>query len=145
VEINTDILDQVKSTVINTYELALHKRVLIIDDSVDMTSLLRCLLESRGYLIDTESDGEAALLSLQEGNPLPDLILLDLQMPGMGGYEFLKIQNLSPTLSKIPTIIMSAAEFFVPNLDQMTPQAILKKPLSISSVLNALTLYVPLT
>jgi CheY-like chemotaxis protein len=127
----------------NTNDLVRSKRVLIIDDSSDMLGLLRCVLESKGYGIDCDLNGEAALLRLQSGEPLPDVILLDLQMPVMNGYEFLKIQNDFPELSAIPTIIMTGDETFVADERHVCPEAVLKKPLNISTILDSLKRYSP--
>lgn len=61
-------------------------RVLIIDDDLDIRLVIRTLLESRGVIVDTASDGEQALAKIQGFRP--DLVLLDLMMPNMNGTEF---------------------------------------------------------
>jgi CheY-like chemotaxis protein len=129
---------------INTSDEIKGKRVLIIDDSDDMLSLLKHVLEGRGFGIDCRNNGEAALTQLKSGQPLPDVILLDLQMPVMDGYDFLKLKRQFPELSSIPTIVMSGVENCGPWADESVANSVLKKPLSISSVLDALKPYMPI-
>jgi CheY-like chemotaxis protein len=62
------------------------KSVLIVEDDVDLSSLLAMLLEQRGYSIETAGNGHEALQVLEGG--IPDLILLDMKMPVMNGWEF---------------------------------------------------------
>jgi CheY-like chemotaxis protein len=125
-------------------EMICSKRILIIDDSTDMLSLLRCVLEARGYGIDCDSNGEDALDRLRSGDALPDLILLDLHMPIMDGYDFLKLQKLAPELKSIPTILMSGDENLESGHGDFCPDAVLRKPLSISLVVDAIERYTPL-
>lgn len=68
------------------------KQILIIDDEADIRSMLKEYLEMEGYLVYTAEDGEEALSKM---NGETDLILLDVNMPGMDGYEVCeKIRNI---------------------------------------------------
>ncbi len=64
-------------------------RVLVVDDDPDINRLLRVRLSSRGYTVDGASNGEDALKRLDAGEP-PDLLFLDVSMPGIGGLEVLR-------------------------------------------------------
>ncbi len=113
------------------------KNVLIIDDSIEIQILLRFLLESKGYHVDCSSNGEEALKRLGIDEVLPDLILLDLQMPVMDGLSFLNIKKKNLMLKNIPVVLMSGEDDL-----QITGQArnvndVLQKPFSIKAIVQA--------
>ncbi|MDH5752825.1 MAG: sigma-54 dependent transcriptional regulator [Deltaproteobacteria bacterium] len=80
-------------------------RILIIDDDEDICKLLRFQLKRAGCEVETAHGGEEALRLLKKGKPV-DIVLLDLQMPGMGGQETLR--GISKTGKVGATIIMTA-------------------------------------
>ena len=82
-------------------------RVLLVDDDFDIRAVLLEVLEQEGYRVSVATNGQDALAFL-ETNPAPDLILLDLMMPVMNGYEFREHQVANTNWSKIPVIVMSA-------------------------------------
>lgn len=85
------------------------KSVLIIDDDAGIADALSLLLGQEGYEVKVASDGGAAL-ELLEAQPRPQMILLDLSMPGMDGYAFLRRRQKSDALARIPTFVMSAGD-----------------------------------
>src|SRR4051812_440210 len=82
--------------------------VLIIEDDHDIRDAIRHFLEEEGYPVVDVRDGEEAVRYLQS-SPLPDLILLDVMMARMNGYEFRAEQLRHPMLANIPTVIVTAA------------------------------------
>jgi len=79
-------------------------RVLVVDDAEGIRSYLANLLELRGYDVDTAEDGRSAL-ALLEGGANPDVVILDVMMPGQGGLETLeKIRELD---ADIPVVMLS--------------------------------------
>jgi signal transduction histidine kinase/CheY-like chemotaxis protein len=88
----------------------LGKTVLIIDDQPEALLLFRRMLASadRGYRVLRAADGREALSILAEEHP--DVILLDLVMPGMSGFEFLAKRKDDPDLSQIPIVVLSASD-----------------------------------
>ena len=84
------------------------KRILVVEDDFDLREALKELLESRGFKVESAADGLEALLLLR-GGTTPCVILLDLTMPIMNGWEFRAEQTADPHLAAIPTIIVSAA------------------------------------
>jgi CheY-like chemotaxis protein len=80
--------------------------VLIVEDDLPTRDALSQLLERDGRAIVTVSDGNEALEHLL-GAPRPSLILLDLSMPRMNGWEFLRRQRADPSIAGIPTIVLS--------------------------------------
>ncbi len=80
---------------------------MVVDDIEDNVYLLKVLLESQGYQISTCFSGEEALKRLEEG-PIPDLILLDVMMPGIDGYETCQRIHAMPGLESLPIIMLTA-------------------------------------
>jgi CheY-like chemotaxis protein len=80
--------------------------ILIVEDNADLRDSLAELLQYEGYEVARAANGQEALRYLRECPP-PCLILLDLMMPVMNGWEFRKQQLLDPTLSSIPVAIVT--------------------------------------
>jgi CheY-like chemotaxis protein len=80
-------------------------RVLVVDDDADVRDLLAAVLKSEGYEVLTAENGAAALSVLRE--TLPDLIVLDLMMPVMNGWEFRETQRAYPEYAAIPVVCLS--------------------------------------
>jgi signal transduction histidine kinase len=81
-------------------------RILVVDDSPDNVFLIQAILEEEGYKISTAADGRAALAQLEE--ELPDLVLLDVMMPGMDGYEVTQRIRAMTSLPFIPILLITA-------------------------------------
>jgi len=86
---------------------ALPGRILVVEDDRQILAIISLLLEDEGYEIVTASDGRQALARLREG-PSPDLIILDLMLPALDGWEFRTIQRADPNLAGIPVLAVSA-------------------------------------
>ncbi|WP_158412745.1 response regulator [Geminocystis herdmanii] len=80
--------------------------IMIIDDYIENLKILKQLLEKEGYQVRSARSAKMAFLSLEES--LPDLILLDILMPIMDGYEICKIIKTNPLTSHLPIIFISA-------------------------------------
>ncbi|MGJ8735619.1 response regulator [Zobellia laminariae] len=85
--------------------------LLIEDDAIEVMKLQRTVkkLELKHNIIETKN-GEDALEILKSGNRLPDIILLDLNMPRMNGIEFLSILKADDVLKYLPTVILTTSE-----------------------------------
>jgi putative two-component system response regulator len=79
--------------------------ILVVDDKIDTVLLLRELLTSRGYKVVTASDAEEAQFALQQEKP--DLILLDVIMPGKSGYQLCHELKSDPATRLIPVIMIT--------------------------------------
>ena len=84
------------------------KKILVVDDKISISKLISQFL-SQTFEVHTEQDGFKALAWLQEGN-MPDLILTDLQMPNMDGFELITKIKESGYFSDIPIIVLSSQE-----------------------------------
>jgi two-component system chemotaxis response regulator CheY len=82
--------------------------VLIVDDDIDALEALSFVLEDAGYDVLRASNGLEALGQLGDQRGACDLILLDLMMPVMNGWDFRRKQMAIPALSGIPVVLMSA-------------------------------------
>lgn len=81
--------------------------ILITDDRPSSRELLRLVLERAGYQVMEAEDGHVALERARGGNP--DLILLDLQMPGMDGYQVLAALRAEPRFQSLPILALTAS------------------------------------
>jgi CheY-like chemotaxis protein len=82
--------------------------VLVIEDDDDLREALSELLWEEGYTVSQAANGQEALLALRSGGTRPRLILVDLMMPVMDGWEFCAEQMKDPELSAIPVGVISA-------------------------------------
>jgi len=84
-------------------------RILIVDDNADARRLLRRIMQARGrYTLFEAADGRQALA--MAAGERPDLILLDLMMPEMDGFQVLEALKQSESLREIPVIVVTAKE-----------------------------------
>ncbi len=82
-------------------------KVLIVDDDFALRDALCAVLEGEGFVVAAVSNGQEALDYLRSG-ARPSLVLLDLMMPIMNGWEFRAEQRQDPELADIPVIVLSA-------------------------------------
>jgi len=112
------------------------KTILVIDDSTTNVVLLEAILNDKGYRINTALNVKEAfqLMSKQ----LPDLILLDLLMPKINGYEFLKDIKSRDDMKEIPVIVISAVTDAENIKKTMNLGAIdfIKKPVDIQNLIT---------
>lgn len=81
-------------------------RVLIAEDEPHIVEALSFVLEREGYAVRAALDGDAALRELRAS--VPDLLILDLMLPRMNGFEVLKAAKADPALKSIPVIVLTA-------------------------------------
>lgn len=83
------------------------KKILVIDDEENIVKMLKTLLEINDYEAETALDGKEGLSKANKYKP--DLILLDLVMPNLNGYQVLETLRGDETLKSIPVILFTAA------------------------------------
>ena len=111
--INFDtLLDQLKKRVMFDSQLSGQsgspKNILVIDDDASIRSLLRQVLEAKGYVVREAENGQEAIAKVRESRP--DLITLDVIMQGINGYEVASILKSDPATLDIPIIIVSVLD-----------------------------------
>ena len=79
--------------------------ILVVDDEPDILNLAKLMLEKEGYVVSTASDGEEALQKVEA--EMPDIILLDIVMPGKTGLEVCKILKAKPETRHIPVVMFT--------------------------------------
>jgi CheY-like chemotaxis protein len=82
--------------------------VLVVDDDPDIRESLREVLEDEGYEVACVGNGREALDHLRAANPRPCVILLDLMMPVMDGWQFRREQKLDADIADIPLVVITA-------------------------------------
>ncbi|HET8567875.1 MAG TPA: response regulator [Candidatus Limnocylindria bacterium] len=112
-------------------------RILAVDDDKDLREFYGALLRDEGHEVLLARDGLEALTQLGSA---PDLILLDLMMPVMDGYEFLRRLREHPQGRHVPVLVVSAA--LPPGRDTLRgAQAVLRKPFDFDRMLRTIEMY----
>jgi CheY-like chemotaxis protein len=114
------------------------KLILIIEDALEIQTLLGRLLESEGYDTLRASNGQEALDILSASAKVPDLILLDLMMPVMDGFEFRKKQLQIPKFAGIRVVVMTADGNIEAKSKQVNANEFLRKPLDVDNLLDVI-------
>ena len=110
--------------------------VLIVEDEEDLRELMRDALQMHGYTVVTAEEGTDALRKIDDiGRPC--VILLDLLMPGMNGWDFFDKVRERPELASVPVIIHSSAASRAP----VGATRVLQKPLAFDSLLSIVAEY----
>ena len=113
-----------------------HLRILAIEDDADTREMYGRMLRDEGHTPILAADG---IEGLQLIDPKPDLIILDLSLPGMDGYEILKTLKADPTTAAIPVLVVSVNRFDRPD-DLSGFVAALQKPFDLPLLPAMLTL-----
>ena len=82
------------------------RTIFIADDELDFVSTLRSRLEFEGFVVTTAVDGKEALQRIPDEKP--DLILLDIMMPTMNGYQVCRELKINPDTRRIPVLMLTA-------------------------------------
>ncbi len=112
------------------------RRILVVDDQPSIRGILQLALTEAGADVWTADDGPTALRTMESG--LPDLILLDLVMPGMNGWEVIHALSGSARTSRVPVVLQTSAEDFA-SFDRAKKQgvaAFISKPFRLSEVIE---------
>jgi CheY-like chemotaxis protein len=107
--------------------------IVIVDDDVDIADALSNVLEEEGYTVvacHSGSEGSAIIADRQ-----PDLVLMDVMMPGLSGLDVVRLMRKDPDLAQIPVILMSAVEPATSREDGGF-QAFIRKPFPLQVLLD---------
>lgn len=107
------------------------RRILIVEDDPAICNAYQLALEQEGYEILTAENGKDALAKLSDGSPLPHLILLDLRMPVMDGWEFLAARRADPMLRAVPVVALTCGPGLAP---AEGADAVVDKPMDLSEL-----------
>lgn len=112
--------------------------ILVVEDDRDIRDSVVEILEDEGYAVSDASGGHEALERLANGPAKPDLILLDLMMPGMNGYQFRAEQLKSDEYARIPVVVITADATAQERAAPLQAAAFLRKPIKIQPLLNTI-------
>jgi CheY-like chemotaxis protein len=127
--------DQVVSGLVEQGSLAVMAPILVIEDDRDARDMLCTWLQQHGYDTISAADGREALGKM-EHVPEVSLILLDLMMPGMSGWQFRTSQRRHRRFRKVPVVVMTAHSNPVGEAEWLDPEEVLPKPLDLEAVLK---------
>jgi DNA-binding response OmpR family regulator len=113
------------------------KRILLVEDDVDLARLYRGVLRMAGFDARHAADGWSALRAIEYERP--DLVVLDIHLPGLRGDELLKELSERPDLRQIPAIVVTGTDI---NLAVARAKQILRKPCAPDRLLSAVERYV---
>ena len=112
--------------------------VAIIEDDSEFRTMLRELLEEEQYRVIALANGAEALETLR-GDTIPNVILLDVSMPVMDGFDFLRFRNEDPQLSAVPVVLVTNAKPH--ERPTIGVNDVVRKPIDIDEILFAIKRY----
>jgi CheY-like chemotaxis protein len=111
-------------------------RILVVEDDDDAREAMVALLQMKGYRAVPAGNGKEALDYLHHA-PVPDLIILDLWMPVMDGWQFRAEQIKDPRLKKVPVIVVTALS----DRDDVDANEVIIKPVDVDRLLTSVSQY----
>ena len=109
-------------------------RVLVVEDDPSVRGLLQTLLVAEGYAVSTASDGLGGLGQMAATRP--DLVLLDLMMPDLGGVRVVEELREDPELASIPVLVVTGHEEAVPDMRaRLGDDNVFLKPFAVGELL----------
>jgi CheY-like chemotaxis protein len=113
---------------------AVRKTILVVEDDPTLRDTLREALEGHGYRVETAENGGVALEKIRRGSS-PALVLLDLMMPEVDGWDFLARRRVDPGFPAIPIVVLSAY-LTGPERDSALPASgFVRKPIEMQELL----------
>ena len=114
------------------------RTILVVEDDSDISEAVSAILGDYGYSVVVAANGREALDRLRESATPPRLILLDLMMPVMDGWQFRAAQAADPALAAIPVVLVSADVGVAKAAEQLAVSAWLRKPVDIRALIAVL-------
>ena len=110
--------------------------VLVVEDDEDIRADLTAILRVKGFTVEEAANGREALAHLRDGRH-PCLIVLDLMMPVMNGWELRAAMLADPVLAAIPVVVVSGKGRIAPEEERtLSPAAVLVKPFELTELLD---------
>lgn len=111
------------------------RTILVVDDDADLRDSLEAALVSRGHHVAKAADGAEALEWLKTNSNDPCVVLLDLMMPGMNGFELRSRMAADPDLATIPVVVITGAGLLADRRAAELRAEVLKKPIELKTLL----------
>lgn len=119
------------------------KQILVVEDDTGIQEMLVDCLSDAGYTVVVAANGRDALTILRTEHKQPQLILLDLTMPLMGGQQFLETWRREAAYSPIPVVVFTADQREHYYADALNVSAQLSKPVELDTLLDMVGQFVP--
>ena len=116
------------------------KTILVVDDEFDISEVISAILRADGYPVDVCTNGKEAVEYLKDESRRPCLVILDVMMPFLSGYEVLRFMKSADGIDKIPVILMSAVQPSVKQTD-LGWNDFLRKPFNINALESLVSKY----
>lgn len=116
------------------------RSILVVEDDPELRELFRDVLEGEGFTVEVASNGAVAHARLRRP-PLPALVILDLVMPGVDGWDLHARMRSDPALQELPIVVMSALEKGRDNAAMLGAKDFLAKPLSAADLVRVARRY----
>jgi CheY-like chemotaxis protein len=115
--------------------------VLVVDDDDDLREAMEAALRAVGHRVVTAADGAEALLWLRHPEVRTCLVLLDLMMPGMNGFELRTVMSADPALSTIPVVVITGAGVLADRGADELQADVLAKPIALPTLVGTVKRY----
>jgi CheY-like chemotaxis protein len=112
------------------------KVVMLVEDDDETREALASILEDADYRVLRAANGAAAWSLLQDHGAVCDIILLDLMMPVMNGWDFRRLQKRRAALANIPVVLMSAGAQIAFDVEDLDAAGYVSKPVEIDDLLE---------
>lgn len=112
-----------------------HRHILVVEDDYAIRDALTQVLEDEGYAVSGAANGQEAMGVLHKRSSIC-LILLDLMMPVMNGWEFRVAQRQDPALAPIPVVVISADASAQDRVAPLDVKGFLRKPVQLDALLD---------
>lgn len=119
------------------------RAVLLVEDDPDVREDLAYLLQQKGYSVDTAENGREALQRIQETGA-PCIVILDLMMPVMDGWEFRAAMLKEPALREVPVVLVSGVADLTQDARLLKAADYLTKPVNLKRLYALVEQYCPL-
>jgi CheY-like chemotaxis protein len=120
---------------------AVRRTVLVVEDDPDALDAIATIVQDAGYDVLRASNGREALSRLRDCDGRCDLILLDLLMPVMNGWDFRRRQRETPAFAGIPVFLMSAGAHLAVVRNELEAAGCVTKPVDASDILDVVERY----
>ena len=114
--------------------------ILVVDDDIAIRTLIQDILDDVHYKVILVADGSAALTAME--TVVPDLVTLDLDMPGIHGGQVLELIRQHEDLRDVKVVIITSATLIAPRVKELA-QAVLQKPFDIDDLLEVIQRLIP--
>lgn len=119
------------------------KNILVIEDNNDIRETVEDVLRTEGYNVYGVSNGREALLALKKIQG-PTLLLLDMMMPLMNGWEFLEAQKTDAKFANLPVVVVSALDAehaLIKDSEVVNARAYIRKPIDLDALMSVVQAY----